>query len=393
MYANSGPQLVSKERLDREALERKQLRASGNTEDPRVKWHKVTDAIDSMTDFKAKSMLVNFLRKAVNSTDIQGRRMTSYFEQMYELANTDTISLNLLLANGIAETTDLEYGWRETSPNGSVAPVFFNLNHTLPTEAESTEAIRTGTCGAYGNVILVPWITQSLGEQSKLGAYDVLSEQIKNQMRRMQRFRNQKFMVNDEVTSEIIGDTPQWKGFYTDSELNASAAGGSPTDLTNTLINALHVDIADPTSLDALGLHVDLTVLTTPAQLRVVKGLEIAKYTNAESSTTYLNNQARLNAKFPGVKLDPDQVVFYQTDLGAVMAFIHDPLFSALASGVTFAFDHRRPRIVKFRLMDSLGPYAVKREIPELVDEYVFFDVEGIATPNQETRGSLTNCN
>jgi hypothetical protein len=389
---NAGVTHFSKQLVDSQVKARKELRAKGDFENPAIKSHGLLEALQSITDTKAAVAMTNFIRKSVNSYDIQGRRITSYFDQMYELVNSYMPSLQLLQANGVAQTSDFEYGWRETSPNDSVTPVFFNLNHALPTEAESTEAIRTGTCGAYGNLILLPWVTQKQGQISDLGSYDVKAKQFRDQMIRMQKFRCQKFMVQDEVVSELVGDTPQWRGLYTDSSLNFSAlVGGGGGDLSVALINALHVAIANPASIDSLGLGVDLVALTTANQLEVVKGLEIAKYTNAESSGSYLANQARLKAKFPGVDLDPDMVQFFQTTRGAVIAFIHDPFFSAVAANVTFCADFRRPTIVKFPLMDGLGPWVIQRDIPELVDEYVVFDVEGLCTPNRETRGGYTN--
>lgn len=383
---------LSCETLKAQRDERQELRkASEQNEslknDPKIRSYKATEAVASVRDPRAQEALATVIRKAVNSYDIQGRRLTSYFDEMFTLANMDTTFTNIVEANGISETTDFSVSWREESPNNSAAVAFFNVNYDLPPEAAGTESIRSNTAGTYGNTILMPWVTQKLGEISPLGRYDALASQMKKQFLRMKKFREQKFLVNSEVTSEIVGDVPQWAGFYTDSTLNVSVSAG---DLTEALINALHVAIGNPISIDALGIHTGLVALTTPAQLQVVRQLEIAKYVNAESSGDYLANQARLSKMLPGVNLDPDQVVFFKPRLGAVIAFVYAPFFS---TATTFAFDPNRPRIVKFKLMDQFGPWIIKREIPELVDQYAVIDFESIVNPNRETRGAYTGQN
>jgi hypothetical protein len=387
-FLNSTVQ-VSKARLKAEVAERKARRESG---EETHKDHTAVEAVSSIRDSRAQKQVANIIRKAVNSYDIQGRRITSYYDEMFELASVDTTFINIVEANGIGRTTDFSVSWREESPNNSAAVAFFNANYDLPPQAQATETIRSNTAGTYGNTLLVPWITKELGEQSRLGAYDVLSNQMRQQMIRMKKFRDQTFLVNNEITSEIVGDVPQWNGFYTDSVLNASAAGVSATDLTSALINALHVAIGNPTSIDSLGIHTSLVAFTTPNQMDVVRNLQINRY-NAENSSNYLADQARLAKALPGVELDPDQVIFFKTRLGAVIAFCYDPYFTALAAGVTFCFDPNRSRIVKFEMLGQMGPWVIKREIPELVDEFAIFDFESILTPNQSTRGSYTNCN
>lgn len=379
----NGAEMISLEQLKFERDQRRELIKNGQKDDPRVKNFGAVESVMSLKNGASQKTVSDIFRKAVNSYDIQGRRITSYFDEMFELANLDTTFTKIIEANGIVESSDVSVSWREESPNASSTPEFFNDNHELPGEAEATEAIRSNTCGTYGNVILVSWKAQELGMKSDLGAYNVLASQMRKQMLRMKRFREEKLLVNSEQTSEIVGDTPQWNGFYTDSTLNASAIGGNETEA---LLNALHVAIGNPTSIDGLGVHTGLVGFTTAAQLDVLRAINVAKF-DAETSQTYLADQARLSKMLPGVNLDPDQVVFFKTRLGAVMGFVYNPYFTA---STTFVFDPNMPRVVKFKMMGTYGPWSIKREIPELVDEFAIFDIESILNPLKATRGSHT---
>lgn len=371
----------------------KDLRSRGEFNAPEIKKLPVMEAIKSIGDGQMRMMVEDAVMKAVESYDLTGVRFVSYFDQVSELVNTQTIFSDIAEANGIARSTDFQIRWRELYANSGATVQFFNLNAGLPAEAEMTRAVFGNTMGAYGNQLNIRFITEELAAQSPIASGMITDEranQLRMQMARMKRFRNEKFLVNTEVKSEVVGDTPQWKGFYNQSPLNRSTiAGATPQDLTAALIDAKVAAIANASSVEGLGYETPIVALTTAAQIRKVRDIMIARFTNAESSSEYLANQERLRRMLPNVSLNPDMVAFYKADPGTTVAFIHEPQMSA---NTTLYFDPRRPIICKFQMMGQFGPWVLQRMTPELTTLLVVFDFESIAAPLQASRAAELNC-
>lgn len=389
----SGTERLSKNAFKASVDHVKGLRANGLVDAPEVKKLPVMEAIQSISDTSMRAMVEDTVMKSVDSYDLTGVRFVSYFDQVAELANTQTIFSDIVEGmGGIARSTDFQIRWRELYANSGATVQFFNLNAGLPAEAQMTRAVRGNTMGAYGNQLNIRFITEELAAQSVI-ANGMITDERANQLRmqfvRMKRFRNQKFLVNSEVKSEIIGDTPQWRGFLTDSTQNATVLGPA-ADLTAALIDTQVRAIANASSVEGLGYDVPLVALTTAAQIAKVRDLMIARFTNAESSTDYLANQERLKRMLPGVNLNPDMAVFYKTDPGTVVAFIHEP---QLTAGTTLFFDPRQPVICKFQMMGQYGPWVLTRPTPELTTLMVAFDFESIAAPLKASRASYTGLN
>jgi hypothetical protein len=386
-----GTEKLAKGQFQNEIALRKELKAQGNFAAPEVKSLPVMEAIRSIPDASMRLMVEDTVMKAVESYDLTGIRFVSYFDQVAELVNTQTIFSDIVEGmGGIARSTDFQIRWRELYANSGATVEFFNLNAGLPSEAQMTRAVRGNTMGAYGNQLNIRYITEELAAQSPIASgfiKDERANQLRMQFARMKRFRNEKFLVNTEVKSEVVGDTPQWKGFYTDSTSNATATSG---DLTAALIDTKVRAIANASSVEGLGYDVPLVALTTAAQIAKVRDIMIARFTNAESSDSYLANQERLKRMLPGVNLNPDMSVFYKTDPGTVVAFIHEP---QLTSGVTLFFDPRQPVICKFQMMGQFGPWTLVRPTPELTTLLVAFDFESIASPLKASRASYSGLN
>jgi hypothetical protein len=386
-----GTERLSKGQFQNEIALRKELKAKGEFSAPEIKSLPVMEAIRSIPDASMREMVEQTVSKAVESYDLTGIRFVSYFDQVAELVNTQTIFTDIVEGmGGIARSTDFQIRWRELYANSGATVEFFNLNNGLPSEAQMTRAVRGNTMGAYGNQLNIRYITEELAAQSPIAngfIKDERANQLRMQFARMKRFRNEKFLVNTEVKSEVVGDTPQWKGFYTDSTLNATATSG---DLTAALIDTKVRAIANASSVEGLGYNVPLVALTTAAQIAKVRDVMIARFTNAESSDSYLANQERLKRMLPGVNLNPDMCVFYKTDPGTIVAFVHEP---QLTSGVTLFFDPRQPVICKFQMMGQFGPWTLVRPTPELTTLLVAFDFESIAAPLKVSRASYSGLN
>lgn len=385
----SNTAFVEKKQLEEERLVRKELRASGQTNDPRLGRFPAFKAIQSISDYRMQAEVYQAIVKAVESYDLIGIRLDSYFDQVAELANTQTVFKDMIQGNGIVRSTDFQVAWRELYANANASVEFFNLNAGLPAEAEMTRAVRKNTMGAYGNQLNIRWITSELAEQSPI-APSSLRNELANQMRmqliRMKRFSNQKLLANTEVVSEIIGDVPQWGGFATRSTSNQTVLAAN-SDLTSPLLQSLVNTIANASSVEGLGYDIPLVMLVGSTQIGKVRDLMIARFPG-EKSTSYLDYQARLQANFPNLNVNPDMVQFYRANPGGVVACIHEP---QLTSGLGLMFDPRQPRLVKFQMMNSYGPWSIARPTPELTDLYAVFDFESLIDPLLVSRASYLN--
>ncbi len=380
--------LVTKSELDSQRLKRKELRLRGEHNAPEIASLNARKAIESIGDSRMQQEVYTTVVKAVESYDLTGVRLDSMYDAMAELANAQTIFRDIIAANGIYQSTDFQIAWRETYANGSAEPEFFNLNNGLPAEAEMSRAVRRNTMGAYGNQLNIRWITEALDEQSPISTQDERATQLRMQLVKMKRFSNQHMLANTEVTSEIIGDIPQWGGFATRSTDNATVLAAS-SDLTSPLLQALVNQVTNPASVDALGMDIPLVMLVTNAQIAKVRDLMIARFP-AENSTTFLDYQARLERMLPGVKLNPDMVMFYRANPGGMVACIYEP---QLTAGLGLMFMPTLPKIAKFKLMGTFGSWSVSRPTPELTNLFCTFDFESIVDPLLASRGSYTNLN
>lgn len=381
--------IIDKAALDADLAHRKQLIASGQFNAPEVRKLPAYEAIKSITDRKMRTLVHDAAVKAVESYDLTGIRFVSYWDQMIEYANTQTVFSTLIGPNGIVRSTDFQVAWRETFTNdGRTAVEFFNLNAGLPSEAELDRAVVTNTMGAYGNMLNIRMIAQELHAQSPINPGDEYAQQLRAQLIAMSRFANSKRLANTEVTTEIVGDNPQWGGIVTRSTDNKTIlAAGS--DLTDALIQTQVTAIANPTSLDGLGFGVGLVCLTTATQVGKVKDLMIDRFPG-ENSGRYLDYQARLQALVPGANLPADMVQFYQPDVGRAVAFVVEP---QLAAGTAFFFDPTLPRVAKFQMMGQYGPWAIERMSPELTRLFAVFDFESIIDPKKGSRATYLNVN
>lgn len=379
---------VKKDVLDFERAKRKELRQRGQFDAPEVAGLPAMKAIESIGDSRMQQEVFTTVVKAVESYDLVGTRLDSMFDAMAELANAQTIFRDIITANGIVQSTDFQIAWRELYANSSATVEFFNLNAGLPAEAEMSRAVRRNTMGAYGNQLNIRWITEALSEQSPISNSNERADQLRMQLVRMKRFSNQKLLANTEVTSEIIGDIPTWGGFATRSVLNTTTLAAN-SDLTSPLLQALVNSVTNPTSVDALGMDIPLVMLVTNAQIAKVRDLMIARFP-AENSTTFLDYQARLERMLPGVKLNPDMVMFYRANPGGMVACIYEP---QLAAGLGLMFVPTLPKIAKFKMLGQYGPWNVIRPTPELTTLFCTFDFESIVDPLRQSRGSYTNLN
>lgn len=355
---------------------------------PEIKKYPVLKAIQSISDPQMRAEVEAFSVKAVNSYDLTGSRFVSYYDQTAELVNEETIFSSMVEANGIVRSTDFQIRWRELYANALANVQFFNLNAGLPAEAAMARAVRGNTMGAYGNQLNIRWITEELAAQSPINSTDERATQLRMQFARMRRFRNQKFLSNTEAISEMVGDTPQWGGFVTRSDLNRTALAAG-TDLTAALIQSQVAAIANATSVQGLGYHVPLVALTTANQIANIRSLMIARFPG-ENSNSYIDTQARLEAIAPGSNIPADMVRAYQPDPGRAILFVHEP---QLDSGVTIWFVPGLPRIAKFQMMNSFGPWAIERPTPELTLLLAAFDFESLIDPIRESRAVYTNVN
>lgn len=353
-----------------------------------IKRHQVLKALQSITDPQMRDEVQTFVTKAVNSYDLTGIRFVSYYDQTAELANGETIFQDMLEANGIVRSTDFQIRWRENYANALATVAFFNLNAGLPAEAAMARAVRGNTMGAFGNQLNIRFITSELASQSSIAPTDERAEQLKMQFVRMRRFSNQKLISNTEAISEMVGDTPQWGGMLTRSVDNRTVLGAA-SDLTAALIQSQVAAIANATSVQGLGYHVPLICLTTAAQIAVIRSLMIARFPG-ENSLAYREYQAQLEAIVPGVKIPADMVRFYQPDPGRSIAFVHEP---QLDSGNALFFVPGLPKLAKFQMMNSLGPWVLERPTPELTSLLVAFDFQSLIDPLTASRASYSGLN
>ena len=344
-------------------------------------------AIDSITDPAAKAIVMEQIVKAVQSTDLQGIRLVSLYDQVGELANTQTIFRNIAERNGFYRSTDYQIRWSEQYA-GAGGVEFFSLNANVnPAEAQMNRGQRTNTMGAYGWTLNLPFIVSELAGQSPVQPQDVKMQEVKMGLGRMRRFSNKKLVSNVEATNEVGGNA-QWGGFINRStSYNLALAPGS--DLTNAIIQGRIDAIANAASNNGLGYTRPLCALTTAAQLQQIRAIMIARFPG-ENSQTYMATQDQLEAAGLKGLVQPAMTRVFQPDPGLPVIFIVEP---QLPDGTTIFFDPTQLQIAKFQMSGVLGPWVIERFTSTLNRLFVIFDMESLVDLLVPSRSVISGLN
>ena len=344
----------------------------------------VQEALDSVTNPIMKAQLNRLITMSVNSYDLGGIRLTSVADVEPELANKQTIFMDIAEQNPVLPATDFQIQWPEYYMGDDVVE-FFNLNGANPSEAEMDRGIDTNTMGAFGNKLNIRWITSELAAQSPKRPFAEKAKQLAMQLGRMKRFANSKLLANSEVTSETPGFFPQWGGFVTRSTDNALVLGVAG-NLTNAIIQGRVDAIYNLDDNNGMGV-IPLVCLCSAAQIAVVRDLMIARYPG-ETSIADAATQAVLKATLPGVNVPPDMVRLYKPDPGRAVLFVQEP---QLASGQALFFDPMQPHIARMSLRGAFGPWAIERPTEELTELMVVFDFISLVDPLRPSRALVSN--
>lgn len=329
-------------------------------------------AIEFIDDPQMKAEVRAYLEKAVQSTDLQGIRLVSVYDQVGVLSNEQTIFRSICEKNGVYRSTDYQIKWQEQYM-GAGGVEFFNLNNnTNPAEAQMNRGQRSNTMGAYGWTLNLPFIVEALSAQSPVAPQDEKMAQVRMGLGRMRRFSNEKLLYNTEITNEINLNA-QWGGFINRSTAyNLALAPGS--NLTNGIIQGRVDTIANNASNNGLGYQRPLVALTSNAQIQQIRSIMIDRFPG-ENSQTYRATQDELElAGLTGLVV-PAQTRAFQPDPGLPVIFIQEP---QLPSGTTVFFDPSQVKLAKFQMLGSLGPWVVERFTSTLNRLYVIFDFESL---------------
>ena len=344
------------------------------------------EAINSITDPIMKNLVTSQVTKAIQSTDLQGIRLVSLYDQVGMLVNEQTVFRSIAEKNGIFKSTDFQIRWpEEYAGAGNVA--FFNLNTmTNPTEDQMNRGVRTNTMGAYGWTLNIPFIVDALAGQSPVTPQDIKMREVRMGIARMRRFSNAKLLANKEITAET-GAIPQWGGLVTRSTSYNVATTG---DVTDALIQGRVDAIANATSNNGLGYQKPLLALCgSSAQMSILRYLMINRFPG-ENSQSYMATQEQLEALGLKGVVVPAQTRVYQPDPGLPIVFIHEPQLDA---NTILFFDPSQVQIAKFALMGSLGPFIVERYTSTLNRLYVCLDFESLVDLLVPSRALITGIN
>lgn len=345
------------------------------------------EALDSIVDPQAKSVAYDYVTKAVQSTDLQGIRLVSLYDQVAQLVNTQTVFRSIAEKNGVYRSTDYQIKWTEEYA-GAGAIGFFNLNsNTNPAEDQMNRGVRTNTMGAYGWTLNLPFIVTELAGQSPVAPQDIKMREVKMGLARMARFSNANLLSGTENTNELVGNA-RWGGFIDRStSYNLALAPGS--DLTDAIIQGRVDAIANAASNNGLGYNRPLVALTTSAQIAKIRSLMIARFPGENSQAFYATQDMLESLGLKGLVL-PEQTRVYQPDPGLPVVFILEP---QLPAGTTIFFDPMQLQIAKFQMMGQLGPFVVERYTSTLNRLYVCWDFESLVDPLVPSRAVVTGLN
>lgn len=367
-----------------------QMKSAGKADSQKKFVLNAEEALASIVDPKAKQVVTDYVIKAVQSTDLQGIRLVSLYDQVGELVNEQTIFRSIVEKNGVWRTTDYQIKWQEQYA-GAGAVQFFNLNNnTNPAEDQMNRGVRTNTCGAYGWTLNIPFIVSELAGQSPVMPQDVKMQEVKMGLARMRRFSNQNLLAGNEVVNETVGNA-RWGGFITRSTaFNVALAPGS--NLTDAVIQGRVDAVANANSNNGLGYTRPLVALCTGAQLAIIRALMIARFPG-ENSQAFYATQDMLEALGLKGLVQPAMTRVYQPDPGLPVIFIHEPQLDSAAPGTCIFFDPTQLQIAKFHMMGVPGPFVVERFTPTLNRLYVVFDFESLVDMLVNSRAVVTGLN
>lgn len=342
------------------------------------------EGLAGITDKAAKSVITEYLVKAVQSTDLQGIRLVSLYDMVGKLANTQTVFRNIALKNGIYKSTDYQIRWQEQYA-GAGGVQFFSLNNnTNPAEDQMNRGVRTNTMGAYGWTLNLPIIVSELAGQSPIAPQDIRMQEVMMGLVRMARFSNTNLLAGAEVTNETNGNA-RWGGFVTRSTAyNIALAPGS--NLSNAIIQGRVDAIANNASNNGLGYNRPLCALTTAAQIAQIRDLMIARFPGENSQAFYATQDMLESMGLKGLVL-PEQTRVYQPDPGIPVVFI---LESQLPEGTTIFFDPTQVQIAQFVMNGTLPPWSVERYTSTLNRLFVNFSFESLVDLLVPSRAVVT---
>lgn len=344
-------------------------------------------ALASITDPQAKKVMTEQVVKAVQSTDLQGIRLVSLYDQVGELVNEQTVFRSICEKNGTYRSTDYQIRWQEVYA-GAGAVSFFNLNANVnPPEDQMNRGVRTNTMGAYGWTLNLPFIVSELAGQSPVAPQDEKMREVRVGLAKMRRFSNANLLSGAEVTSEVNGNS-RWGGFLDRStSYTLNLAPGS--NLTDSIIQGRVDAIANASSNNGLGYQRPLVALTTSAQIAQIRSLMIARFPGENSQAFYATQEMLTSLGLSGL-VQPAQTRVYQPDPGLPVVFINEP---QLPAGYTVFFDPTQLQIAKFHMLGVPGPFVVERYTSTLNRLYIVFDFESLVDMLVPSRAVITGLN
>ena len=193
-------------------------------------------------------------------------------------------------------------------------------------------------------------------------------------------------LSNTEVKAENAANIPQWGGFITRSTSYNLATSG---DLTNALIQGRVDAIANNADAQGLSYDVPIMALCHPGQLAKIEDLMIARYPGQHSIAQESLN-AMLQAGLPNLNMAPNQMAVYKPRPGRPILFIGD---SQLPSGYCVFFVPNLPKLGKFQMMGSFGPWVLERPTADLKRILYVFDAATLIDPLVPSRAVLSGLN
>lgn len=344
------------------------------------------EAIEAVYGKDARQVLngpmkeINAKLKDLGVTDITSLRLLSVSDRSPVLRNEDSKFLNFLESQGKSPMLkDYQYRIRERNINTASATPF-NPDGDLPAIRQSKRPARTNTLTFLGNTTKVSFMADAIA--SGQANVNLMSEEIDDEIVRIRTTMSSMLLSNTEQVVEAIGSVPQLGGMIDRSILNNFAVTGG--NLTEAYIQ----QGADAIRA-ALGSGKQQVLWIPSSQLAVLDNLMITRYPGNDAMTHFQRQD--LAKRMVGFNVEPD--LMYLPRPGKPIPVVFD---DQLPDGTALMFTWERelyPRLPKFQLFGSLGPWVLARPNASLYELVVVWDSFSLDDPLVESRAVYTSLN
>lgn len=320
--------------------------------------------------FKNRTLLP--LYKSLGTVDIGALRLVSVSDRTPVRRTEDTRTLNIFEMRDAASIMDYQYRIKERDILTDLAD-FFNIDASLPQNLQSQYNQRYNTLTAVGNTIKASFMASSIAEQQS--DVNILEEQIDDQINRIRRKMNLALLSNTEVVAESQTQVPQLGGFITRSTVAPINVGGT---MTNAALQAGVNAIGQQ-----LGFDKQLCLIIGPNEIGPIDDLMINRFPGNQAMAHF--ERTEIAARMIGNAVVWENM--YLPRPGRPVPVVLDP---QMPSGTAILFVLDLPRLARFKMEGSTGPFVLARPEPTMYELVLVFDLFTLDDPLQLSRQVFT---